>query len=175
MTRAVHFTSVIVMVGQHEEGSPIEMPWIHIGITQEPIESELCPENQENLHWRTLAIEDPLFQVSSTQVFGTSLFVFDITQKPPTREGVRNWDFEIVHPIYEALNEIIEKTKPAKATRLKIKTCSREHWEAAYTCEFSLEQWSYNKVDEITEGLADQLTATQDLNGGLLIQVSFQE
>ena len=91
----------------------------------EQIESELCPENQENLHWMELALEDPLFQVSSTQVFGTSLYVFDITQKPPTKEGVRNLDFEIVYPIYHELNEIIEQTKPAKTTQIKIKTSSR--------------------------------------------------
>ena len=163
------------MVGQHEEGSPIETPWIHIGITQEQIESELCPENQENLHWMELALEDPLFQVSSTQVFGTSLYVFDITQKPPTKEGVRNLDFEIIYPIYQELNEIIEQTKPAKTTQIKIRASSREHWEVVYTCEFHVHQWSYSKVDEITDGLADQLTMKQNLNGGLLIQVSFKE
>ena len=141
----------------------------------EQIESELCPENQENLHWMELALEDPLFQVSSTQVFGTSLYVFDITQKPPTKEGVRNLDFEIVYPIYHELNEIIEQTKPAKTTHIKIKTSSREHWEAVYTCEFCGDQWSYSKVDEITDRLADQLTMKQNLNGGLLIQVSFKE
>ena len=29
-------------------------------------------------------------------------------------------------------------------------------------------------MDEIMEGLADQLTMKQDLNGGLLIQLSFK-
>ena len=132
-------------------------------------------DSEPRKHWWTLALEDPLLQVSSTQVFGTNLYVFDITQKPPTQEGVRNLDFEIVHPIYEALNEIVEKTKPAKATRLKIKTSAREHWEVIYTCEFDVDQWSYSKVDEITERLADQLTMKQDLNGGLLIHLVFTE
>ena len=141
----------------------------------EQIESELCPENQENLHWMELALEDPLFQVSSTKVFGTSLYVFDITQKPPTKEGVRNLDFEVVYPIYHELNDIIELTKPTKTTQIKIRTSSREHWEVVYTCEFRVDQWSYNKVDEITERLADQLTMKQNLNGGLLIHVSFKE
>ena len=141
----------------------------------EQIESELCPENQENLHWMELALEDPLFQVSSTKVFGTSLYVFDITQKPPTKEGVRNLDFEVVYPIYHELNDIIELTKPTKTTKIKIRTSSREHWEVVYTCEFRVDQWSYNKMDEITERLADQLTMKQNLNGGLLIHVSFKE
>ena len=144
-----------------------------MGPNYEQTESDMGSEHQEN--WRTLALEDPVFQVSSTQVAGTNLYVFDITQKPPTKEGVRNWDFEIVYPIYHELNEIIEKTKPAKATRLKIRTSSREHWEVVYICEFPIDQWSYNKVDKITEKLADQLTMQQNLNGGLLIQVSFKE
>ena len=86
-----------------------------------------------------------------------------------------NYYFEIVYPIYQELNEIIEQTKPAKTSQIKIKTSSREHWEVIYTCEFCVDQWSYNIVDEITERLADQLTMKQDLNGGLLIQVSFKE
>ena len=144
-----------------------------MGLYREQTESDMGSEPRE--HWRTLALEDPLFQVSSTHVFGTSLYVFDITQKPPTQEGERNLDFEIVYPIYHELNEIIEKTKPAKATQLKIKTSAREHWEVIYNCEFPLDQWSYNKVDEITEKLAEQLTMKQNLNKGLLFHLVFTE
>ena len=144
-----------------------------MGPNWEPAEWDMGSEHQE--HWRTLALEDPVFQVRSTEVIGLNLYVFDITQKPPTKEGVRNWDFEIVYPIYQELNEIIEKTKPAKATRLKIRTSSREHWEAVYICEFPLDQWSYNKVDEITEKLAEQLTMKQNLNNGLPLHLFFTE
>ena len=38
-----------------------------------------------------------------------------------------------------------------------------------------VDQWSYNKMDEIMDGLAGQLTMKQNLNGGLLIQFSFNE
>ena len=164
-------------IGLHEEWSPVEEHWNEKdkSITHEKTEREMYPENQENCHWMELAFEDPLFKVSSTQVFGANLYLFDITQKPPTKEGVRNLDFEIVYPIYHELNEIIELTKPAKTTQIKIKASSREHWEVVYTCEFRVDQWSYNKIDEITEGLADQLTMKQNLNGGLLIQLSFKE
>ena len=122
-----------------------------------------------------LALEDPLFKVSSTQAFGANLYLFDITQKPPTKEGVRNLDFEVVYPIYHELNEILKITKPAKTSLVKIRASSREHWEVVYTCEFRIDQWSYNKMDEIMDGLADQLTMKQNLNGGLLIRLSFNE
>ena len=164
-------------IGLHEEWSPVEEQWNEKdrSITHEQTEREMYPENQENCHWMELALEDPLFKVSSTQVFGANLYLFDITQKPPTKEGVRNLDFEIVYPIYHELNEIIELTKPAKTTLIKIKASSREHWYVTYTREFRVDQWSYNKIDEITEGLADQLTMKQNLNEGLLIQLSFKE
>ena len=174
MTITVIFTEGIMKIGVHEEWSPVsEEPEKDVETNYE--QTEMYTENKEELHWMELALEDPLFQVSSTQVVGANLYLFDVTQKPPTKEGARNLDFEIVYPIYHELNEIIEKTKPVKTTQIKIKTSSREHWEAVYTCEFRVDQWSYNKVDEITEGLADQLTMKQNLNGGLFIQVVFQE
>ena len=120
-------------------------------------------------------MDDPLFKVSYTQIFGANLYVIDIIQKPPSKEGVRNMDFEIVYPLYHGLNDIIELTKPSMTSLIKIKASSREHWGVIYTCEFRVDRWSYNKMDEIMEGLADQLTMKQDLNGGLLMQLSFNE
>ena len=84
-------------------------------------------------------------------------------------------DFEIAYPLYHGLNDIIELTKTCKTSQIKIKASSREHWDVVYTCEFRVDQWSYNKMDEIMEGLADQLTMKQNLNGGLLMQLSFNE
>ena len=166
------------MVGTYDTQTPAEQ-WNKdledMWTKYEQTEREMYPENKENLHWMELALEDPLFKVSSTQVFGANLYLFDITQKPPTKEGVRNLDFEVVYPIYHELNDIIELTKPTKTTQIKIRTSSREHWEVVYTCEFRVDQWSYNKMDEITERLADQLTMKQNLNGGLLTHVSFKE
>ena len=156
---------------QSEWDKDLEERWTK----HEQKEREMYPENKENLHWMELALDDPLFKVSYTQIFGSTLYVVDITQKPPSKEGVRNMDFEIVYPIYHGLNDIIELTKPFKTSQIKIKVSSREHWDVIYTCEFRVDRWSYNKMDEIMDGLADQLTMKQDLNGGLLTQLSFNE
>ena len=165
-------------IGLHEEWPPIEEQWDEdledMWTTHEQTERDTHPEKEENLHWMELALEDPLFKVSYTQIFGANLYVVDITQKPPSKEGVRNIDFEIVYPIYHGLNDIIELAKPSKTSPMKIKVSSREHWEVVYTCDFRVDQWSYNKMDEIMDGLADQLTMKQNLNGGLLLQLSFQ-
>ena len=44
----------------------------------------------------------------------------------------------------------------------------------ASLCKILISSFAH-KMDEIIEGLADQLTMKQDLNGGLLIQLSFNE
>ena len=169
-----------MMVGTYDAWTPVEhREWDKdlekMWTKHEQTEREMYPENKENLHWMELALDDPLFKVSYTQIFGSNLYVVDVTQKPPSKKGVRNMDFEIVYPIYHGLNDIIELTKPSKTSQIKIKVSSREHWDVVYTCEFRVDRWSYNKMDEIIEGLADQLTMKQDLNGGLLIQLSFNE
>ena len=111
-------------IGLHEEWSPIEEPWNQeledMWTKHEQTEREMHPENKENLHWMELALDDPLFKVDYTRIFGANLYVVDITQKPPSKEGVRNMDFEIVYPIYHGLNDIIELTKSSKTSQIKI-------------------------------------------------------
>lgn len=160
-------------VGLHEDWSPVEEEGNQE--LEDMWTSHDQTENKDNPHWMELAMDDPLFIASYTRLFGANLYVVDIIQKPPSKEGVRNMDFEIVYPIYHGLNEIIESTKTSKTSEIKIKVSSREHWDVVYTSDFRVDQWSYNKTDEIMEGLADQLTIKQNLNGGLLIQLSFNE
>ena len=114
-------------------------------------------------------------KVSYTRVFGSNLYVVDITQHPPSKEGARNFDFEVVYPLYQGSNDIFETRKTSKTSQIKIKVSSREHWDVTYMCEFSPDQWSYAKMDEIIEASTDQLTMKQDLNRGLLMSLSFHE
>lgn len=138
-------------------------------------ERELFAKNEDKLHWLELALDDPMFKVSYTRIFGSNLYVVDITQHPPSKEGARNFDFEVVYPLYQGLNDIFETRKTSKTSQIKIKVSSREHWDVTYMCEFSPDQWSYAKMDEIIEALTDQLTMKQDLNRGLLMSLSFHE
>ena len=167
-------------VGGYEDWTPAEQrEWDRdleeMWVKHEQTERVMYPENKENLHWMELALDDPLFKATYTRIFGSNSHVVDITQNPPSKTGARNMDFEIVYPLYHGLNDIIELSKTPKTSQIKIKASSREHWDVVYTCEFRVDQWSYNKMDEIMDGLADQLTMKQDLNGGLLMQLSFNE
>ena len=145
-------------IGLHEEMSPIEKHNL-----------------ENNLHWMELAIDDPLFEVNYIKLFGTHLYSVDISQHSPTKEGVRNMDFEIVYPLYATLTDIIEAAKTPKTREVKIKVNSKEHFEAVYTDDFPIDQWSYTRMDNIMGGLADQLTMKQNLNGELLVQLTFNE
>lgn len=138
-------------------------------------ERELLAKNEDKLHWLKLALDDPMFKVSYTRVFVSNLYVVDITQHPPSKGGARNFDFEVVYPLYQGLNDIFETRKTSKTSQIKIKVSSREHWDVTYTCESSPDQWSYAKMDEIIEALTGQLTMKQDLNRGLLMSLSFHE
>ena len=101
-------------------------------------ERELLAKNEDKLHWLELAIDDPFwFKATYARVFGSNLYVVDITQHPPSKEGVRNLDFEIVYPLYHGLNDIIETRKTPKTTYITIKVYSREHLDVTYKCEFS--------------------------------------
>ena len=132
-------------------------------------------ENEDKLHWLELAIDDPMFKITYNRVFGSNLYVVDITEQPPSKEGARNIDFEVVYPLYQGLNEITEMRKTPKTTQMKIEVSSREHWDVTYTCEFSPDQWCYTTIDEIMEALADQLTMKQNLNQGLLMKMFLYE
>ena len=105
----------------------------------------------------------------------TDLYVVDLKRQTPSKQGDRNLVFEVVYPLYQGLNAILEQRKTPKTSLIKIETSSREHSKVSYTCECTSDQWSYNTMDKISEALADQLTATQNLDQGLLMNLSFYE
>ena len=142
-------------------------------VEREQRENVMKAENEDKLSWLEMAIDYQLFIATYTRVKGTNLYVFYLNKVLPSREGTCNLDFEVVYPLYHGLNHIIETGKTI--TLIKIETFSREHFDVTYTCEFSPDQWSYATMDEITKALADQLTMKQDLNRGLLMNLSFYE
>ena len=132
-------------------------------------------EDSKELSWLALVTDFPVFNVTYTRLNGTDLYVVDLKEVSPREPGVRNWDFEVVYPLYHGLNDIIEKRRTLKTTLIKVQASSREHMNVTYAWEFSLDEWSYTTMDEITEALADELTMKQNLNRGLLMNISLHE
>jgi len=132
-------------------------------------------EPKEKKHWMELATDNPMYKVTCKSVWGANIYIVEIKQQSSTMVGERNMDFEVVNPFHIALTEVIEKKTTPKTTKIKLLASSREHWNVVYESEFSPTQWSYQKMDDILEGLADQLTMKQDLNRGLLVRLWFHE
>ena len=130
-------------------------------------------EKTPEFHWMELALDDPLYEVSHAHAVGTHLYSFDFIPRKPMKAGARNIHFELVYPLYKKMTDIIEATKQAKTSRIKVLASSREHWDIVFVKEFPADQWTYNEMDNIVEGLAEQLSRRQNLNGGLLVQFIF--
>ena len=132
-------------------------------------------KNEDKLSWMELALDYPKFKATYTKIGDTDFYVVDLKQQTPGKQGDRNLVLEVVYPLYQGLNAIFEQRKTPKTSLIKIETSFREHSKVSYTCECTTDQWSYNTMDKISEALADQLTATQNLDQGLLMNLSFYE
>ena len=132
-------------------------------------------KNEDKLSWMELALDYPKFKATYTRIGDTDLYVVDLKRQTPSKQGDRNLVFEVVYPLYQGLNAILEKRKTPQTSLIKIEASSREHVEVTYSCECTPDQWSYNIMDKISEALADQLTMKQNLDQGLLMKISFYE
>ena len=142
---------------------------------REQRESVMKTVNEDNLSWLQMAIDYALFKATYTKIGDTDLYVVDLKRQTTTKQGVRSLVYEVVYPLYHGLNAIIEQRKTPKTSLIKIQTSSREHVEVTYTCVCTPDKWSYNTMDKISEALADQLTMKQNLDRGLLMNLSFYE
>ena len=163
-------------IGTYEDWTPAERrEWDRDLAIMEAEREQREVTNEKKLSWRELAIEDPKFKASYTKLSDKDLYVAYLIQQTPSKQGARNLVFEVVFPLYQGLNEILEERKTSKTSLIKIQMTSWEHRHVSYTCECTPKEWSYESMDKSLAELADQLTEAQDLNGGLLIQLSFKE
>ena len=129
-------------------------------------------EVKETKSWMDWAFEDPLYKATFTRLANTHAYSTNlIPQKPMHSDVARNLIFEVVNPLYQGLDAILSQHKDNST--IKIHVSSREHIYVYYTCYCTPDTWSYTVMDEILEGLNEQLSMKQDLNRGLLIQLSF--
>ena len=72
--------------------------------------------NEEQLSWMELALDYPLYTATYTRLGTTNVYVVNIKQHSPSKQGDRNLMFEIVYPLYQGLNAIIDKRKTPKTS-----------------------------------------------------------
>ena len=144
-------------------------------LSKEPVKEEQpesTKEVKETKTWMDWAFEDPLYKATFTRLGDTHAYSVNLIPQTPVHSDVaRNLVFEVVNPLYQGLDAILKKEKPIST--IKIHVSSREHVYVYYTCYCTPDTWSYTVMDEILEGLNEQLSMKQNLNRGLLIQLSF--
>ena len=127
---------------------------------------------EPNVNWMDCAFEDPLYKATFTRLGETNAYTVQLLEQTPVHSTVpRNLVFEMATPLYQGLDAILNKQQDLST--IKIQVSSRQHIHVRYTCYCTPTTWSYNVMHEIVEGLNEQLSMKQDLNRGLLLQLSF--
>ena len=136
---------------------------------QEPLKDLKTTEVKSWMDW---AFEDPLYKATFTRLGDTHAYSANLIPQTPVHSDVaRNMIFEVVNPLYQGLDVILKKEQGVST--IKIQVSSREHFYVHYTCYCTPDTWSFTVMDEILQGLDEQLSMKQNLNRGLLIQLSF--
>ena len=167
---------------QREENAKQDMPR-HLACTsiqktcvskraQRPVKDMKDPKATETKTWKDWAFEDPLYKATFTRLGETNAYAVQLIEQTPVHpDVVRNAVFEVGTPLYQGLDAILNKQQDLST--IKIQVSSRQHVHVRYTCYCTPTTWSYNVMQEIVDGLNEQLSMKQDLNRGLLLQLSF--
>ena len=139
----------------------------------EEIPSMDCKDCQKSKTWLDLALEDPMYKATFTRLGETNAYSAHLQDRPITQLGDRNLLFEVVNPLYQGLTTILEQNATPQTSTIRLQVCSRQHPKVTYTCYCTPDTWSYTVMDDILESLSEQLTLSQNLNRGLLLQLSF--
>ena len=130
-----------------------------------------CKKKEQSKTWMDLALADPMFKTTFTRMGDTNAYTVNLQEQTPRQLGDRNLVFEVVNPLYQGLNTLLAKRKEGSTIRIQVS--SREHVSVRYICYCTPDTWSYTVMDDILEGLNEQLSMKQNLNRGLLLQLSF--
>ena len=144
-------------------------------VKKEQKERDVKTEEEETkLSWMEMGLNNPLYKATFTQLRDIDAYVVELQEQRPSHPlATRNMMFEVVYPLYKGLNAILDKRTTSQTSLIKIQVSSRQHAGVTYTQACTPDTWSYSVMDTLMEGLSDQLSVTQDLNRGLLIQLSF--
>ena len=137
-------------------------------------ERELNAIKADSKTWKGWAMDNPLYKVLISLEVKTSTYDVSLYERSPVRRDVeRNMLFEVGNAVYSEFDEILRQDLPKGTSQIKLQVCSRQYKTVEYTCYCTPETWSYTIMNEILEGLNEQLIPPQDLTKGLSIKLSF--
>ena len=122
--------------------------------------------------WKEWALDNPMYKALTSVEGGTHNYTIRLYEQSPVRRDVdRNMIFEVGHPIYQAFS--LPRWLPKGTSQIRLQVSSIQYKNVEYTCYCTPETWSYTVMNDILEGLNEQLTPPQDLTKGLYIKLSF--
>ena len=122
--------------------------------------------------WKKWALYNPLYECLIGVEGRTHNYTASLYERSPVRRDVeRNMLFEVGHAIYQKFH--LPRWIPKGTSQIRLQVSSRQYKTIEYTCYCTPETWSYTVMNEIMEGLSEQLVPPQDLTQGLLIKLSF--
>lgn len=127
---------------------------------------------------------DPLYKVKYLQLSkfdGKFRFVVNLHQrrKPKSEDFIAimaEMSEELPPPFFARLDEIIQREKQATTYGFQVYATSREHLHVFDTFFFiRLHNWNVQRMKYILKGLSDKLTMKENLNKGLILDITFYE
>ena len=86
---------------------------------------------------------------------------------------VRDIPLEVGYAVFAEFDPILRQQLPKGTSQMKLQVNSRKYNHVEYTCYCTPATWSFTVMEEIMEGLNEQLISPIVLALGLDIQVSF--
>ena len=141
---------------------------------QKQKERELNAIKADSKTWKEWAMDNPLYEALISVEGKTSTYHASLYEHSPVRRDVeRHMLFEVGNAIYPKFDRLLQRRLPKETSQIKLQVSSRQYKTVEYTCYCTPETWSYNVMNEILEGLNEQLIPPQDLTKGLIIKLSF--
>ena len=135
-------------------------------------ERELNAIKADSKTWKEWALYNPLYKV----LIGREGKTYDVSlyeNSPVRRDVERNILFEIGNAVFSEFDQSLRRRLPKETSQIKLQVSSSQDKTIEYTCYCTPETWSYTVMNEILEGLNEQLIPPPDLTKGLTIRVSF--
>ena len=141
-------------------------------------EQELNAIKAESKTWKEWALFNPLYhafiRVGGNRKGKTLPYEVCLLENSPVRRDVeRDLLFEIGNVIYPQVDSTLQYDLPKGTSQIKFQVSSRQYKDVEYICYCTPETWSYTVMNEILEGLNEQLIPPQDLTEGLFMTLSF--
>ena len=177
-----HLSHVIMWVGGYDDWTPAEQrEWDRDMAENARLYAERKKQKERELNaikadsktWKEWALDNPLYE-ALISIEGKTSYVVSLYERSPVRRDVeRHRLFEVGNAIYPKFNRLLQRRLPKETSQIKLQVSSRQYKTVEYTCYCTPETWSYTVMNEILEGLSEQLIPPQDLTKGLRIKLSF--